>query len=286
MSALQRSLARRRASRHMNTGIRLARAGRLTEAIEQFSQALEHNPEDGTIRYNLGLAYTRCDRQKEALSEFRLATRFEPMFADGYFALATAYKSRRAEVPAHACYAAYLDLEPRGKLNRVARTRINEIRDRLDASSWNTWLEATRADWVEERNAYLMLGVDIAEKTARERRMSSRELLGVAEEQIMWLWQDHERSINQWAAAHLLAAATLFERRKYNAAIAQTIEAVHCNPCSQTLLISLAATCGQAGQHAAAVRIAQSIEREKLDPDELIALGDVLGALRDGGHLS
>jgi hypothetical protein len=62
---------------HDFLGIALLQTGRVTEAIEQFEQALKIE-ENVTSHINLGTAFGRIGRVPEAIEQFELALKFEP----------------------------------------------------------------------------------------------------------------------------------------------------------------------------------------------------------------
>jgi tetratricopeptide (TPR) repeat protein len=63
---------------HNNLGNALALQGRLDEAIEHFSQALKLEPDTPSLHVNLGIMLARQGKHSEAMSEFRGAIRIAP----------------------------------------------------------------------------------------------------------------------------------------------------------------------------------------------------------------
>ena len=61
-----------------NLGITLARTGRVSEAIEQFEQALKIRPDDAYAHDNLGVALMRTGRMSEAIEQFQQALKIKP----------------------------------------------------------------------------------------------------------------------------------------------------------------------------------------------------------------
>ena len=133
----------RKMSELADEGIRLAEAGLLDQAIEKFQLALKINGDEGNIRYNLGLAYLGKSNTTNALDEFKLAMRFEPLFADSYFAVATVYKLHGPMWKARHYYLAYLDLVSRGDKAQTARKRLQELAGAAAPFNARQWLETT-----------------------------------------------------------------------------------------------------------------------------------------------
>lgn len=65
--------------------------GMLTEAIEEFKEVLEIDPDDAETRYNLGNAYVDKEMFDEAISAYKKAIELNPGFIDAYINLGTVY---------------------------------------------------------------------------------------------------------------------------------------------------------------------------------------------------
>lgn len=63
---------------HCNLAIALARAGRLTEAVEQYERSLALSPAVAETHYNFGLALAKLGREAEALAQYESAVRLNP----------------------------------------------------------------------------------------------------------------------------------------------------------------------------------------------------------------
>lgn len=67
-----------------NLGIALAQADRLSEAMEQFKQALKIEPDNADVNYNLGLALARTGHLSEAMERFDQVVRIYPEYPSVY----------------------------------------------------------------------------------------------------------------------------------------------------------------------------------------------------------
>jgi tetratricopeptide (TPR) repeat protein len=64
------------AEAHYNLGVAFAQLGRLPEAIDQYQQALQLKPDYAEARNNLGVAFERTGRFQEAIDQYQQALRF------------------------------------------------------------------------------------------------------------------------------------------------------------------------------------------------------------------
>ncbi|HEY0755438.1 MAG TPA: tetratricopeptide repeat protein [Ktedonobacteraceae bacterium] len=69
---------------HINKGVALRRLGRGDEALAAYEQALELDPTDALAYYNKGVALRNLKRHAEALAAYEQALRFAPTFALAY----------------------------------------------------------------------------------------------------------------------------------------------------------------------------------------------------------
>jgi tetratricopeptide (TPR) repeat protein len=69
---------------HGLLAIALARLGRLDEAIADFNQALQLDPNDARIHYNLGTALLKKGRFEEAIASFQRAVQANPAYAGAH----------------------------------------------------------------------------------------------------------------------------------------------------------------------------------------------------------
>lgn len=59
-------------------GTALVEAGKIKEAISEFSEGTAISPQNATLRYSLALAYLKVGRKREALAEFRKVAELAP----------------------------------------------------------------------------------------------------------------------------------------------------------------------------------------------------------------
>ncbi len=78
------------AETHRNLGIALARAGRATEAVEEFNRALQLKPDMADTHFYLGVALVRLDRAPEAMGQWEEALRIDPEYAEAHANLGVA----------------------------------------------------------------------------------------------------------------------------------------------------------------------------------------------------
>ena len=77
-------------SAHTNLGVALMQTGRVSEAIEQFNQALKINQNDPVAHNGLGIALGQTGRVPEAIDQFEQALKIEPRDARIYHNLGIA----------------------------------------------------------------------------------------------------------------------------------------------------------------------------------------------------
>jgi len=127
--------------------------GQYEEAVKEFSEALEKNPEHAMARLGLAVTYMQMDKDKEAMQEFNLVIEKNPELAPAYADRGILYDRMGEYAKALADYKKALELDPKilegpGWLWRFMRN-IDEkpptIRDRA------AYLEAELAKPKEER---------------------------------------------------------------------------------------------------------------------------------------
>ncbi len=79
------------AEAHNNLAIALASAGRTSEAIAHFQQALQLEPNNGDPHYNLGVILANAGRLQEAVDQLTTALRLNPNRLPAYTKLTAAY---------------------------------------------------------------------------------------------------------------------------------------------------------------------------------------------------
>ncbi len=76
---------------HLNLGITYAKANMSIQAIDSFKKAAKLQPENPTIYNNWGLLYAGIGMRKEAIAMFKKAISLDSKYADAHFNLGTAY---------------------------------------------------------------------------------------------------------------------------------------------------------------------------------------------------
>jgi Flp pilus assembly protein TadD len=101
-------------------GTELFEAGKLTEAVAQFQQALEADPSHAGAYNNLGVAYERMGKE-EAQEQFEEAIRLRPDFAQAHFNLARILIQKRRDGRAAAELQHTIQIDPNhvGALNML-----------------------------------------------------------------------------------------------------------------------------------------------------------------------
>jgi len=95
-----------------NLGFALEKAGRVTEAVAQYKQALQIKPDLAAAYYNLGTALARLGKVTEAIGCYEQALRFQPELAAAHYdwGLALAQLGQWPEAVEH--YQAAVRLQP------------------------------------------------------------------------------------------------------------------------------------------------------------------------------
>ena len=97
---------------HNNLGLALADAGRTSEAIAQYEEALRLKPDDAEAHYNLGSALAKTGRTSEAIAQFEEALRLTPAFAEAHYNLGMALAKTGRTSEAIAQFEEALRLKP------------------------------------------------------------------------------------------------------------------------------------------------------------------------------
>lgn len=115
------------ASRLNEEGIRLARIGRLEEALNLFEKGSKANPKDAKIWNNLGLALKKQGRGNEAIKAYTRAIELDPGFALVYKNLGIALEQINKKPDALKAYQQYCRLNPSAPDLEVVRKRISML---------------------------------------------------------------------------------------------------------------------------------------------------------------
>ena len=268
---------RKRLSQLADEGIRLAESGRIDEAVVRFQTALEIKSDEGSVRYNLGLAYMNKQDPARAIEEIKLALRFEPRYPDTYFALATLYKLLGPEWKARQCYLAYLEFTSRGEKAQVAVERLNQLSGAdsfLDPAQWINAAHAKYDSYVERiADTGETLGIRITSEKPDETGKIAKGLRS-------YFRHIAPQKAQQWAARHFLAGSDLVEARMYRAAIVQFIESIELYPHDQLAMASLAEAHALAQDQSLAARLAELIDVSQEDPELRADLNALIRKLR------
>ena len=100
------------AEAHGKLGIALVRLGRLPEAIEQYQQALRINPDDAATHYNLGTILEQQGKAPEAIKQYEQALRIKPDLAEAHYNLGTALEQTGDAAEAAEHYRQALQIKP------------------------------------------------------------------------------------------------------------------------------------------------------------------------------
>jgi len=79
------------AEAYSNRGIAYAKLNKYEQAIEDFSKAIELNPDDAEAYYNRGLAYAKLNEHEQAIEDYGKAIKLNPNYAEAYNNRGVAY---------------------------------------------------------------------------------------------------------------------------------------------------------------------------------------------------
>jgi tetratricopeptide (TPR) repeat protein len=97
---------------HSIRGSEYYNKGMLDEAIEEFKEVLEIDPDDAEAHYNLGNAYVDKEMFEEAISAYKKAIELNPEFIDAYLNLGMVYLNKDLTDDAISLYKQALKLNP------------------------------------------------------------------------------------------------------------------------------------------------------------------------------
>jgi tetratricopeptide (TPR) repeat protein len=88
---------------HLARGNQAMMDGDAERAVAEYSRALERDPDDALVHYNLGMALIRAERREEALARLEHAVELDPDYRDAHYnlAIARAEDGRWAEAAEH-----------------------------------------------------------------------------------------------------------------------------------------------------------------------------------------
>ena len=94
--------------------------------IEDAREEVRNNPDDAEAHYNLGIAYSKLGKYKEAIESFKQAIRINPDFADAHFNLGLAYVLSNDRASALEQYEILKSLDPDPEMANVLFNEINK----------------------------------------------------------------------------------------------------------------------------------------------------------------
>jgi tetratricopeptide (TPR) repeat protein len=100
------------ASDHAAQGNAYYDQGQFEEAVAEFEEALQLDPDDAETHYNLGLAYKALGKVDEAIGEYQEAIRLDPDLAEAHNGLGNAYSDQGRLDAAIAEYEEAIRLDP------------------------------------------------------------------------------------------------------------------------------------------------------------------------------
>lgn len=87
-------------------------SGEPEKALRAFHSALEDNPTDHLLHYNLAITYQNLDNREKAIRHFKEAIKGNPNHASSHLGLSELYFAERYRIPALLASARFLILEP------------------------------------------------------------------------------------------------------------------------------------------------------------------------------
>lgn len=112
---------------HINRGVALFQMGQIDEARDAFYAAVQLEPLNGILRYNLGCVLEEQGELEEAIRHLQRAARAMPAHADVHFNLALAYEKTKERQLARQHWTLYLRHAPNGPWAEQARARLKQF---------------------------------------------------------------------------------------------------------------------------------------------------------------
>ncbi|MGH9690634.1 MAG: tetratricopeptide repeat protein [Candidatus Acidiferrales bacterium] len=112
---------------HINRGVALYQMGQIDEARDAFYAAVQLEPLNGILRYNLGCVLEEQGELEEAIRHLQRAARAMPAHADVHFNLALAYEKTKERQLARQHWTLYLRHAPNGPWAEQARARLKQF---------------------------------------------------------------------------------------------------------------------------------------------------------------
>jgi tetratricopeptide (TPR) repeat protein len=95
LGSLRERVLHDKAAEHGRKGVKLFRKGKLREASEAFKKALELNPGDAGIHYQLGMTYENLGKTNLAIKHYKKTIQLMPKAPEPHYNLAAIYRSKR-----------------------------------------------------------------------------------------------------------------------------------------------------------------------------------------------
>jgi tetratricopeptide (TPR) repeat protein len=257
-------LFKSKAERLQDQAIRAAESGDAILSMRLFDEAVQLEPENGTIRYNAALTYSRLGDISRAREEYKLAIRFAPVHADSYFGLATSLYPEGPDWKTAIYYRAYLELSSSGEKAAASRKHLSEFgigARSFDVAVWLKSAEVTYEAFVKHMGeSGRAFGGGLANVDAQERAKIAQ---GINE----WLVTVAPQKALQWAAPHFRAGLDLADKQRFRLAIAQLFTGLEILPGDHSARCLLAHTFALAGDYDLSSQLLQLVDLNKISLD-------------------
>jgi predicted Zn-dependent protease len=259
---LRRLLQRNPANGEINEALGLLYAGRgeLQHALPYFEQACKREPASAINHANLGAAWLKIDRPRQAVVELKISAALDSKNAQTLSSLGQAYMLSQDATDAAAAFSQAARLEPANAdilynwavaLNQAGRTAQAEtVLARLPAGEMSEQAESLAGD-VEETLGHFLPAVEHYRKAAEE-NPSEDNLEALCVEYLRhWAWDDAQKTA-EYGMAHypgserlkLELGVALYGAKKFAAAAGEFAALLESNPDSKTFAEMLGRTCG------------------------------------------
>ena len=114
------------ASLYVNRGISYRKSNRLRNAVEDYTKAIELQPNEIAYLYR-GMAYSLQNKYQNATADFEKALSINPTLAEAYFQMGNTYVKTGDYEKAKKALGKYLEMEPQGKNAEEAKRLLNTI---------------------------------------------------------------------------------------------------------------------------------------------------------------
>jgi tetratricopeptide (TPR) repeat protein len=253
-----------KAAHLLNQGIDFAEAGDLNAAIADLKSAVQVEPDDGVVRYNLGLAYLNNQMPKESLEELRLAIRFSPDFVDSYFGLATCYWVFDEDYKAAANYRAFLERSKDNKVGTRAKERLKELGSKAWELDERKWLEDCEHKLQDLVNHFGQIGLELGDDISAKKPESRAEISSGLKS---YFTKAAPEKAREWSLYHFSNGEDLLNKEFQRTAIVQFIEGLELFPHDHLALSLLAAAHAEVGDLERSTKFLELIDLEKAEDE-------------------